>query len=102
MAIRAVQAGALTSRFDRQSLHDRDTEDYQLAAPYRTLCARWGEDPAIIAYRYALGMAGVETLVLGVKNRDELSDALEAERAGPLESEQLAAIEELGLREVLA
>lgn len=102
MAIRAVQAGALTSSFDRRSLHERDIADFELAAPYRALCAKWGEDPAIIAYRYALGMAGVETLVLGVKNRDELSDALDAERAGPLEAVQLAAIEALALREVPA
>lgn len=102
MVIRAVQAGALTSSFDRQSLHDRDTDDFRLAAPFRALCARWGEDPAVIAYRYALGMAGVETLVLGVKNRDELADALDAEHAGPLEPAQLAAIDGLALREVPA
>lgn len=102
MAIRAVQAGALTSHFDRQSLHDRDTEDFALAAPFRALCAGWGEDPAIIAHRYALGMAGVETVVLGVKNRDELSAALSAARAGPLERGQLAAIDALELREVAA
>jgi aryl-alcohol dehydrogenase-like predicted oxidoreductase len=102
MGIRAVQAGALTSSFDRQSLHDRDSEDFRLAAPFRALCARWSEDPAIIAHRYALGMAGVETVVLGVKNRDELADALAAERAGALEPGQLRAIEALGLREVLA
>lgn len=102
MAIRAVQAGALTRGFDRPSLHERDTEDYALAAPFRALCAKWGEDPAIIAYRYALGMAGVETVVLGVKNRDELADALSGERAGPLEPAQLAAIEALELRQVTA
>lgn len=102
MAIRAVQAGALTRSFDRQSLHDRDTADFHLAAPFRALCQKWGEDPAIIAHRYALGMAGVETVVLGVKNRDELADALSAERDGPLEPLQLAAIETLALREVPA
>lgn len=102
MAIRAVQAGALTRSFDRQSLHDRDTADFHLAAPFRALCQKWGEDPAIIAHRYALGMAGVETVVLGVKNRDELADALSAERDGPLEPGQLAAIEALALREVPA
>lgn len=102
MAIRAVQAGALTRSFDRQSLHDRDTEDFHAAAPFRALCQKWGEDPAIIAHRYALGMAGVETVVLGVKNRDELADALSAERDGPLEPVQLAAIEALALREVPA
>ena len=33
MAIRAVQAGALTSNFDRRSLHERDIADFELAAP---------------------------------------------------------------------
>jgi aryl-alcohol dehydrogenase-like predicted oxidoreductase len=99
MAIRAVQAGALTRSFDRDLPADhRDMEDFRLAAPFRELCAGWGEDPAIIAHRYALGMAGVETLVLGVKNRGELSDALGAERAGPLDAEQVAAIDGLELR----
>lgn len=103
MAIRAVQAGALTSSFDRQMPADGpDMEDFHLAAPFRQLCTSWGVDPAIIAYRYALGLAGVETLVLGVKNRDELADALRAERDGPLEPEQVAAIDGLELRQVAA
>lgn len=98
MAIRAVQAGALTNSFDRElRADDRDMEDFRRAAPFRELCAKWGADPAIIAHRYALGMAGVETLVLGVKNRDELADALGAEREGPLEPAQIAAIDGLGL-----
>lgn len=99
MAIRAVQAGALTRGFDREmKAGDRDLEDFERAAPYRALCARWGADPAVIAHRYALGMEGVETLVLGVKNRAELEDALSAEAEGPLEAEQVAAIDALGLR----
>lgn len=100
MGIRAVQAGALTSAFDRELPADhRDMVDFQRAAPFRDLCARWGADPAIIAHRYALGMEGVETLVLGVKNRDELADILAAEAAGPLEPDRVAAIDDLGLRE---
>jgi len=102
MAIRAVQAGALTRRFDRASLHDRDTADFHHAAPFRALCDKWGTDPAIIAHRYALGMAGVETVVLGVKNRDELADALAAERQGALDPAEIAAIDALALREVPA
>ncbi len=61
-----MQAGALTRSFDRELPADhRDMEDFRLAAPFRELCAEWREDPAIIAHRYALGMAGVETVVLG-------------------------------------
>ena len=68
------------------------------ARAFRVLCESWGEDPAYVAHRYALGIEGVDTLVLGVKNRAELRQCLAAEAAGPLEPERLAAIEELGLR----
>jgi aryl-alcohol dehydrogenase-like predicted oxidoreductase len=99
MGIRAVQAGALTHRFDRPvASDDRDMEDYRMASIFRTLCTRWGADPAVIAHRYALGMEGVDTLVLGVKDREELRAALAAEAAGPLELEQIAAIDSLDLR----
>ncbi|MBU1333439.1 MAG: aldo/keto reductase [Alphaproteobacteria bacterium] len=97
MGVRAVQAGALTNAIDR--IEDSPTSaDFERAAPYRDLCRAWGEDPAIIAHRYALGIEGVDTLVLGVKNVAELDQALEAERRGPLDPAQLAAIEALGLR----
>ena len=99
MGIRAVQAGALTSRFDRDLPEgDRDREDFDRTAPFRALCARWSADPAIVAHRYALHMAGVDTLVLGVKNRQELAQCLEAEAAGPLSATEIAEIERLGLR----
>ncbi len=97
MGVRAVQAGALTRALDRSEASPT-SQDFARAAPYRELCARWGEDPAMIAYRYALGIEGVDTLVLGVKNVAELDEALEAERRGPLEPERVAAIEALGLR----
>jgi aryl-alcohol dehydrogenase-like predicted oxidoreductase len=97
MGVRAVQAGALTSGIDRVE-KSKTSDDFDRAAPYRALCAQWGEDPAIVAHRYALGIDGVDTLVLGVKNVAELDQALLAERRGPLDAEQLAAIEALGLR----
>ena len=99
MGIRAVQAGALTVAIDRP-MPDDDPEmlDYVRAAPFRELCARWGEDPAVVAHRYALGMDGVDTVILGVKNRTELAQCLDAERAGALDAEQVAAIDGLGLR----
>lgn len=97
MGVRAVQAGALTSGLDRAD-SSPTSEDFRRAAPYRALCAQWGEDPAIVAHRYALGIEGVDTLVLGVKNVAELDAALLAERRGPLNAEQRAAIEALGLR----
>lgn len=97
MGVRAVQAGALTAAIDRAE-ESATSRDFDRAAPYRALCRQWGEDPALVAHRYALGIAGVDTLVLGVKNVAELEQALEAERRGPLEPDQVAAIEALGLR----
>jgi aryl-alcohol dehydrogenase-like predicted oxidoreductase len=97
MGVRAVQAGALTRALDRPE-QSATADDFDRAAPFRALAAQWGEDPALHAHRYALGMDGVDTLVLGVKNVAELDQALEAERRGPLDVEQHAAIEALALR----
>ena len=97
MGVRAVQAGALTSALDRQE-DSPTTADFRRAEPYRELCRNWGEDPAITAYRYALGIEGVDTLVLGVKNVAELEQALLAENQGPLEQAQIASIDALALR----
>jgi aryl-alcohol dehydrogenase-like predicted oxidoreductase len=98
MGIRAVQAGALTAAIDRP-LKDSHPEaaDYRRAEPYRALCEELGVDPALLAHRYALDMAGVDTLVLGVKNRGELAQCLEAERLGPLPADLRARIDGLGL-----
>ncbi len=99
MGIRAVQAGALTREIDHTvSPNYPDAKDYARAAPFRALCDAWGEDPAYIAHRYALGIPGVDTVVLGVKNRAELAQCLDAEAAGPLEPDRVAAIDALGLR----
>ncbi len=99
LGIRAVQAGALTSAIDRTtSPNHPETRDYERAAPYRALCKEWGQDPALIAHRYALGMSGVDTLILGVKNRAELRQCLEAEALGPLDSAAVARIDALNLR----
>jgi aryl-alcohol dehydrogenase-like predicted oxidoreductase len=99
MGIRAVQAGALTNAIDRPLSPDQpDVRDYERAAPFRTLCRRWGEDPALIAHRYALSIPGIDTVVLGVKNRIELRQALAAEAAGALSPAEVAEIDALGLR----
>lgn len=98
MGIRAVQAGALTAEFDREvSATHPDGRDYAKAAPFRELCAELGVDPALIAHRYALTMEGVATVVLGVKNRVELAQCIEAEALGGLSPELLARIDALGL-----
>ena len=98
MGIRAVQAGALTAEFDRDvSPTHPDGRDYLKAAPYRELCAELGVDPALLAHRYALDMESVDTVVLGVKNRIELAQCVEAESLGPLPPELRARIDGLGL-----
>ena len=68
-------------------------------APYRALCQALGVDPALLAHRYALDMAGVDTVVLGVKNRAELAQGLEAEAQGPLPAALRGQIDGLGLAE---
>ena len=93
MGIRALQAGALTAVIDRQLPADHpETLDYARAAKFRALCAELGEDPAIVAHRYALGLP-VDTLVLGVKNRVELAACIAAADAGPLPHELIARID---------
>ncbi len=97
MGIRAVQAGALCAQFDRPIEMDHpEMLDYDRAAPFRALCQTWSMDPAIIAHRYALAMPGVSTVVLGVKNRQELLACLNG--GGPLPEEQIALIDALGLQ----
>ncbi|MBS0473153.1 MAG: aldo/keto reductase [Proteobacteria bacterium] len=99
LGIRAVQAGALTATVDRElSANNPDRKDYERAAPFRALCRELGEDPAVLAHRYALSMPGVDTLILGVKNRAELAQCVEGEAKGPLDPALMARIDDLGLR----
>ena len=46
----------------------------------------------MIAHRYALSMSGVDTVILGVKNRAELEQCLDAEAAGLRRSLERASI----------
>jgi aryl-alcohol dehydrogenase-like predicted oxidoreductase len=93
MGIRAVQAGALTDSFDRELPSDHpDVFDFERAAGFRELAREVGESPAALAHRYALTMPGVSTVVLGVKNRDELGECLDAEARGPLDQDLVARI----------
>lgn len=95
MGIRAVQAGALTDRLDREIDPDHPAaRDYVRAAPFRELAAELGERPASLAHRYALSMEGVDTVVLGVKNRTELRECLQAAETGPLSDEVRSLIDQ--------
>ena len=92
MGIRAVQAGALTDGVDRSLPPEHPTmADFRRAAPLRELARELGESPASLAHRYALSMPGVDTVVLGVKDRTELRECVTAASAGVLTSEIMAA-----------
>jgi aryl-alcohol dehydrogenase-like predicted oxidoreductase len=94
MGIRAVGAGALTDRIDRDLPADSViASDFHRAARLRELARQLGESTASVAHRYALSIPGVDTVVLGVKNREELRDCLDAEARGPLRPELVSEID---------
>jgi len=99
MGIRAVQAGALTAAMDRVlAADDAEQLDFARAQPWRELCLELNENPAVLAHRYALAMAGVDTVVLGVKNRQEQAQIVDGHNLGPLDPDTIARIDSLGLR----
>ena len=93
LAIRAVQAGALTSSMDREphpsGLDKADFMDFEKALPFRNLANKWGESPASLAHRFALSVKKVSSVVLGVKNRQELQECIDAESRGKLSSHEM-------------
>lgn len=94
MGIRAVQAGALTSAIDRYKEPDNpETLDFHRAAPFRAIAAEAGQTPAFLAHQYAMSMDGIATVVLGVKNREELRECIAAEAAGPMDPALVARID---------
>lgn len=85
LGIRPVQGGALTDRLDRELPPDHGVAvDYKRSAPFRTLAREHGTTAAALAHRYALSMPGVDTVVLGCKNRQEVLECVAAAEAGPL------------------
>lgn len=93
MGIRAVQAGALTDAIDRPLPPEHpEMRDYARAAGFRRLAGQLGGAPAVLAHRYALSL-DIDTLVLGVKNRQELTQCIAAAEAGPLPAELMAQID---------
>jgi aryl-alcohol dehydrogenase-like predicted oxidoreductase len=97
LAIRAVQAGALTSEMDRlphsSGFDQSDFEDFKKAQPFRDLATNLNESPASLAHRYALSMQDVSSVILGVKNRKELIECIEAEERGTLSQVEIQKIE---------
>src|SRR5215472_496039 len=95
MGIRAVQAGALTAAIDRPLPTDHpEVRDYERAAGFRRLATELGDAPAMLAHRYALSL-DIDTLVLGVKNRQELAGCVAAAEAGPLPHELVDRIDQV-------
>ena len=94
MGIRAVQAGALTDAIDRP-LPEGHSEltDYARAAPFRAITAEVGHSAAYAAHCYALSMEGVSTVVLGVKNCEELRECIAAADAAPMDAALVARID---------
>lgn len=94
MGIRAVAAGALTDQLDRTVReHSAENQDYLRAARFRALALELGVSPSYLAHQYALAMEGVDTLVLGVKNRQELAECVAAEAAPRLDKALIQAID---------
>ena len=87
----------MTSEMDRkphESGRDiKDFEDYERAEPFRNLAAEWQITPSVLAYRYALSAEKVSSVILGVKNRTELLESLDAESAGMLTQDQIDEID---------
>ena len=59
------------------------------------MCRELGESPASLAHRYALSMDGIDTVVLGVKNRAELRECIEAEANGRLTQDVVSMIDRM-------
>ena len=99
LAIRAVQAGALTLSMDREphssGRDEDDFKDFEKALPFRKFAENIDENPASLAHRYSLSVDKVSSVILGVKNRAELIECIAAEEKGQLEKEMLSKIDKL-------
>jgi aryl-alcohol dehydrogenase-like predicted oxidoreductase len=93
MGIRPLAAGALADSFDRAPAADApETADFQNAAGFRAFARTEGVSAAYLAYRYALSLPALATVIIGAKNRLELAECLAAEAAGPLSEDEMDAI----------
>ncbi len=94
MGIRPVQGGALTDTVDRALPADHGVVvDFNRTAGFRALAKELGMSAAALAHRYALSMEGVDTVVLGCKNRVELLECITAAEAGQLEQNVMAKVD---------
>ena len=94
MGIRPVQGGALTDAVDRDLPADHGVVvDFNRTAKFRAVARELGMTAAALAHRYALTMEGIDTVVLGCKNRVELLECVTAAAAGPLDAGVMAEVD---------
>jgi aryl-alcohol dehydrogenase-like predicted oxidoreductase len=94
LGIRPVQGGALTDVLDRELPAEHGVvRDFKRSEAFRRLALELGTSAAALAHRYALTMEGVDTVVLGCKNRSEVLECVAAAEAGPLEAALMARID---------
>ncbi len=94
LGIRPVQGGALTDTIDRALPPDHGVVvDYNNASRFRALARHLDMSSAMLAHRYALSMEGVDTVVLGCKNRTELLECVAAAEAGALDASLIAQVD---------
>jgi aryl-alcohol dehydrogenase-like predicted oxidoreductase len=67
--------------------------DFVRAAGFRQLAKELGVTPAGLAHCYALSL-DIDTLVLGVKNRQELAECVAAAEAGALAQELMTRVDQ--------
>ena len=72
-----------------------DFNDFDRALPFRELAKDWDESPASLAHRYALSVEKVSTVILGIKNRKELQECIDAEEKGKLSSREMKTLQSL-------
>jgi aryl-alcohol dehydrogenase-like predicted oxidoreductase len=94
MGIRALAAGGLSGKLDRRPADAHPAaRDARRARRFVQFAREADMSPAFLAYRYAASLPDVATLVIGAKTRRELDEAIAAELAPPLSSDELAAVE---------
>jgi aryl-alcohol dehydrogenase-like predicted oxidoreductase len=94
LGIRPVQGGALTDGLDRDLPPEHCVvKDFERGNAFRALARELGASAAVLAHRYALSMANVDTVVLGCKNRAEVLECIAAAELGPLEAALMARID---------
>ena len=94
LGIRPVQGGALTDALDRDLPEDHGVVvDFKRSTAFRALARELGLSSAALAHRYAVSMDGVDTVVLGCKNRKEVLECVAAVEAGPLDPAVMARID---------